>query len=130
MLTADLPVKITDSGRQTASVFHPHITETNGMMFVSWQWWPLVVCDVWGIVGVPPVGMLITAVLIANFGGVYNCIAYTVIRRRLQQQNLTGGQQVIFSGGGGGSRPSAFNSSGTDSGDSVVSMSSATSVTG
>jgi hypothetical protein len=79
------------------------------------------------MIGVPPAGMLITAVLIANFGGVYNCIAYTVIRRRLQQQNSTGGPQVVYSGG---NRPSAFSSSGTDSGDSAVSMSSSTSNVG
>ena len=44
--------------------------------------------------------MFVAAVLIINLCGLYNCIAYTVIRRRLQQQKASRGPQVVLSHGG------------------------------
>ena len=41
---------------------------------------------VWSFVESPKSGMFVTVVLLGNLGGVYNCVAYTVIKRRLQQQ--------------------------------------------
>lgn len=53
----------------------------------------------WAFVEAPTSGMLITVVLLTNLGGVYNCVAYTVIRRRLQQQKALRGPQVVVRGG-------------------------------
>lgn len=50
------------------------------------QWWSSMVFLAWSFVESPTSGMFITVVLLANLGGVYNCVAYTVIKRRLQQQ--------------------------------------------
>jgi hypothetical protein len=71
----------------------------------------MVVANFWAMFSVPPAGILITTVVIVNFGGVYNCIAYTVIRRRLQQQNATCGTQVVLSNG---SRPAEAVTSNVD----------------
>jgi hypothetical protein len=59
------------------------------------QWWPLVVFNIWARIATPSIVLLITAVLVINLGGVYNCIAYTVIRRRLQQRRRSRSQQVV-----------------------------------
>ena len=48
------------------------------------QWWPLVLLSAWSYVAPPPVAITILVVIFVNAGGVYNCLAYTVIRRRLQ----------------------------------------------
>jgi len=53
---------------------------------------------VWAFIGPPSVGILITLVLVVNFSGVYNCVAYTVIKRRLQQQTATRKQVVLSKG--------------------------------
>ena len=45
----------------------------------------------WSIFSQPPTAMFITVVLIVNLGGVYNWIAYTVIRRRIRQQRASCG---------------------------------------
>jgi hypothetical protein len=66
---------------------------------VDAQWWPLIMSNVWALLAVPPAGMMVAAVLVINLGGVYNCVAYTVIRRRLQRQNTSRGQQVVLSRG-------------------------------
>jgi hypothetical protein len=81
-----------------------------------------VVADVWGMFGVPPAGILITVVIFANLGGVYNCIAYTVIRRRLQQQKATRGPQVVLSNG---SKPSTAVNPGAVTSDSTTTLTSA-----
>jgi hypothetical protein len=86
------------------------------------QWWPLVVANVWAMFSVPPAGMLITTVLLVNLGGVYNCIAYTVIRRRLQQQKATRGPQVVLSNG---SRPTAAANAESHSDQSITAVSAA-----
>lgn len=46
--------------------------------------------NVWAMVAAPTTALWVTVVLLANLGGVYNCIAYTVIRRRLQKQTSRG----------------------------------------
>jgi hypothetical protein len=71
----------------------------------------MVVANFWTMFSVPPAGILITTVIIVNLGGVYNCIAYTVIRRRLQRQNATSSAQIIFKSG---SEPATFADSGRD----------------
>jgi hypothetical protein len=81
-----------------------------------------VVADVWGMLAVPPAGMLITTVVFVNLGGVYNCIAYTVIRRRLQQQKATRGPQVVLSNG---SKPSTVVNPGAVTSDSTTTLTSA-----
>ena len=50
------------------------------------QWWSLTLFNVWVLVVTPPSAVLVLSVLLINLGGVYNCIAYTIIRRRLQRQ--------------------------------------------
>ena len=62
---------------------------------VGVQWWSLVLSNVWAMFEPPHVAVLVTAVLIINLGGVYNCIAYTVIRRRLQQQSAAHRAPVV-----------------------------------
>jgi len=57
------------------------------MMFVTafiLQWWPLVLFNFWVMFSPPPAEMLLLAVFVLNFGGVFNCIAYTIIKRKLQ----------------------------------------------
>jgi hypothetical protein len=72
--------------------------------------------------GVPPAGILITVVIFANLGGVYNCVAYTVIRRRLQQQKATRGPQVVLSNG---SKPATAANPGSVCGESTTTLTSA-----
>ena len=55
------------------------------LLFVAvylWQWWSFVVQALWGLAEAPHVAIYITGVLIINLGGVYNAVAYTVIRRK------------------------------------------------
>ena len=59
------------------------------MIFVAvfiLQWWTLTLYNIWGIFAIPPPPVLILAVIFINLGGIYNSIAYTIIRRRLQNQ--------------------------------------------
>ena len=48
------------------------------------QWWPLVLLSAWSYVAPPPDVLMVLVVIFVNAGGVYNCLAYTVIRRRLR----------------------------------------------
>ena len=50
------------------------------------QWWSPVVYDVWAMVAEPPDQFLVVCVFFVNLGGVYNCFAYTLIRRRLHRR--------------------------------------------
>jgi hypothetical protein len=89
--------------------------------FFRLQWWPMVVSNFWAMFSVPPAQILATTVAIVNLGGVFNCIAYTVIRRRLQQQNSSQGPQVVLSNG---SRSEVIGDSGSDFGGSTTTLSS------
>lgn len=60
------------------------------------QWWSLTLFNVWVLVATPPSAVLVLSVLLINFGGVYNCIAYTVIRRRLQRQKVNNPGTVVM----------------------------------
>src|SRR6218665_543391 len=59
------------------------------MVFVAvfiLQWSPYTLFNLWGIFEDPPAPVFIIAVIIVNLGGIYNGIAYTIIRRKLQRQ--------------------------------------------
>ena len=58
------------------------------------QWWPLVLVNIWSMVRLPPDALFVPTVVILNLGGVYNCLAYTVIRRRFK---LTSGGGLTLS---------------------------------
>ena len=45
------------------------------------QWSSYVVQAVWSMVGVPRIWLFILTVIMINLGGVYNALAYTIIRR-------------------------------------------------
>ena len=49
------------------------------------QWWSLILVNIWSMVSRPPDALFILPVVVINLGGVYNCIAYTVIRYRFKQ---------------------------------------------
>ena len=52
------------------------------------QWWPYVVASIWTLIKKhPPVVIYILAVFTCNMGGVFNALAYTILRRRLQASN-------------------------------------------
>ena len=61
------------------------------LLFVAvfiWQWWTTVLYGIWHMVSdEPPAGLIVVMVTLVNLGGVYNCIVYTIIRRRIQQQS-------------------------------------------
>jgi hypothetical protein len=59
------------------------------------QWWSLVAFTIWSLIATPHIAILVVCVLLINLGGLYNCIAYTVIRRRLQNKNSSRGQQGV-----------------------------------
>ena len=48
------------------------------------QWWSLILVNIWSMVGLPPDALFIPAVIFLNLGGIYNSIAYTIIRRRVK----------------------------------------------
>jgi hypothetical protein len=55
------------------------------MIFVAvylFQWWTYVVQALWSFAGPPAVELYILSVVVINLGGVYNAIAYTIIRRK------------------------------------------------
>ena len=59
------------------------------------QWWSLALFNIWSLITPPPAVLLVLPVALINLGGVYNCIAYTVIRRRLRQQAAAQGPKVV-----------------------------------
>src|SRR5260221_223397 len=78
--TAQLLTSNNASYQQTAKIM---------MIFVAafiLQWWPLSMSNIWINFGRPPWAILALVGFFVNLGGVYNCLAYTVIRRRLQQK--------------------------------------------
>jgi|SRR6218665_2480308 len=69
------------------------------MIFVAvfiLQWWTFIVYTAWTMVSDPPPTIFILAVIFINLGGIYNSIAYTIIRRKLQNQKR---QNPVTSGG-------------------------------
>ena len=69
------------------------------MIFVAvfiLQWWCFVVYTVWNMVSIPPPTIFVIAVIFINLGGIYNAIAYTIIRQKLQNQKR---QNAVSSGG-------------------------------
>ena len=76
------------------------------MIFVVvflFQWWPVTVFYIWSFIDAPPAELTVVSGFITNMGGVYNCIAYTVIRRRLQRQAAAQERVVVM----GASSPSS-----------------------
>jgi len=60
------------------------------------QWWTSTLFNIWGIFSSPPPPVLILPVIFINLGGIYNGIAYTLIRRKLQRQKR---QNAVVSNG-------------------------------
>ena len=52
------------------------------------QWTAYVVRSVWLFFGEPQDWVVISAVFMCNMGGVFNAIAYTILRRRLRKRSL------------------------------------------
>ncbi len=48
------------------------------------QYWAFFVFSFWGLFGIPSVGIISCSVAFGNLGGAFNCLAYTLIRRRYQ----------------------------------------------
>ena len=67
------------------------------MIFVAvfiFQWWSLVMSNIWFLVETPPPWVIIITVTLVNMGGIYNLVAYTIIRRRLQLQTTEVAQKT------------------------------------
>ena len=57
------------------------------MLFVAvfiGQWWAYVAMALWGIFGEPHVALVTCVVIFSNLGGVFNFIAYTLVRKKYQ----------------------------------------------
>ena len=57
------------------------------MIFVVvflFQWWIQILFVVWGLFGTVLKYLAVVSECLINLGGVYDCVAYTVIRRRFQ----------------------------------------------
>ena len=68
------------------------------MIFVVvfiFQWWPNTMLFLWGFVSTPPPQINMLSGFITNMGGVYNCIAYTIIRRWLQKEAAAEERSVV-----------------------------------
>src|SRR6218665_2228068 len=84
------------------------------MVFVAvfiLQWSPYTLFNLWGIFEDPPATVCIIAVIIVNLGGIYNGIAYTIIRRKLQRQKRQ--NAVVSCCGDNITKTTDVNSSGT-----------------
>ena len=46
------------------------------------QWWAYVVYSIWELIGVPHVVIRVCSVSFSNIGGLFNFVAYTLVRRR------------------------------------------------
>ncbi|ELT88208.1 hypothetical protein CAPTEDRAFT_186432 [Capitella teleta] len=80
-------IKITQAASKTSSSGDNkyHKAAKLMLLFVGvylWQWWTFVVQALWSFAEDPAVEFYILSVLIINLGGVYNAIAYTIIRKR------------------------------------------------
>ncbi len=67
------------------------------MLFVAAflvQWWPLIMFGTWAVFALPHVSIIILAVFFCNLGGVFNLIAYTVIRKRSRKVAPNSGQST------------------------------------
>lgn len=63
----------------------------------AFQWLSFTLFNFWIITrGNPPTPFLVLSVILVNLGGVYNCFAYTVVRRRIQR---SGCSRVVVIGG-------------------------------
>ncbi len=49
------------------------------------QYWAFCVFTFWGLFSIPSVGIICCSVVFTNLGGAFNCLAYTLIRRRYQK---------------------------------------------
>ena len=53
------------------------------VVYFFFQWWAVTPFYVWGLASAPPpVGLTVVTGAVTNLGGVYKCIAYTVIRQQ------------------------------------------------
>ncbi len=48
------------------------------------QYWAFFVFSFWSLFSLPSVGIISCSVVFTNLGGAFNCLAYTLIRRRYQ----------------------------------------------
>ncbi len=58
------------------------------MLFVAAflvQWWTVMMLGTWAFFSIPHVSVAIMSVFFCNLGGLFNLIAYTVIRKRSQK---------------------------------------------
>ena len=62
------------------------------------QWFGYTTYSLWSLASPPPVALLAITVLVTNMGGVFNCIAYTVVRRigSTSSGKRSGSQQNSF----------------------------------
>ena len=78
-------VKRTNQGvKSTNQNSKYHKTVVMMVAFVAaylFQWCPVAVNSIWNLVGTAHVAIYIIQVVTVNLGGVYNAVAYTVIRR-------------------------------------------------
>ena len=84
-------IKISQTARRVDSAWTDRYQNAAKIMMIFvavfiFQWWTLVMSNIWFLLGTPPSWVIILTVGIVNMGGVYNLVAYTIIRRRLQQQ--------------------------------------------
>lgn len=73
------------------------------LLFVGvylWQWWTFVVQALWSFAEDPAVEFYIVSVLVINLGGVYNAVAYTIIRRKYAQVGSSDETKTTNKGGG------------------------------
>jgi len=46
------------------------------------QWWPISVYSIWDFIATPPIILVELSAIFCNLGGVFNFIAYTLVRRK------------------------------------------------
>jgi len=81
---AMIGVYVIKSARHSGNTSSNHFRTIRSMMAYVlaflFQWWPIGVISIWGLVGIPDIGIIITAVIVVNLGACYNAIAYVYLR--------------------------------------------------
>ncbi len=70
------------------------------MLFVAAflvQWWPAILFGTWSVFELAHVSVAVLVVLFCNCGGVYNFVAYTVMRKKYQRVGTTQDKQTTKS---------------------------------
>ena len=80
----------TTSSKVTDSKIERHKRSARVMLLFLlvfiFQWWPMILLNVWEMFTISPSFFPIITGSIVNLGGVFNCIVYTIIRKRFQHQ--------------------------------------------